>query len=125
MDFGALAVTAAVLASADPGSNPFGGLNYLAPIFSTGIVGVFLLMLLFRIKIMPTYVYDDYKAEREREIAGKDKEIADLKESNAALRTLTEQQIIPALVRANQLSADYAADLSAERRRRHGAQAQD
>lgn len=110
---------AAVLADATT-NNPFTGFNYLAPILSTGVVGLFLLMLLFRIKIMPTYVHDDWKTEKEKEIARLEKESDDLKEANSALRTLTEQQIIPALVRANQLSADYAQDLAAERRGSHG-----
>jgi hypothetical protein len=119
VDIGALMTAAVVLA--DPANtNPFTGFNYLAPILSTGIVGLLFLMLLFRVKIMPTYVYDDYKVEKEKEIARLDKENDDLKEANSALRTLTEQQIIPALVRANQLSADYAQDLAAERRGQHG-----
>lgn len=114
-------MTAAVVL-ADPAStnNPFTGFNYLTPIISTGVVGLFLLMLLFRIKVMPTYVYDEYKVEKDKEIARLEKENDDLKEANSALRTLTEQQIIPALVRANQLSADYAQDLAAERRGSHG-----
>lgn len=114
-------MTAAVVL-ADPAStnNPFTGFNYLTPIISTGVVGLFLLMLLFRIKVMPTYVYDEYKIEKDKEIARLEKENDDLKEANSALRTLTEQQIIPALVRANQLSADYAQDLAAERRGSHG-----
>lgn len=108
---------------ADPNTtNPFTGFNYLAPILSTGVVGLFLLMLLFRIKIMPTYVHDDYKVEKDKEIERLEKESTELKEANSALRTLTEQQIIPALVRANQLSADYAQDLASERRGRRGRQ---
>ena len=42
-------------------------LNYLGPILSTGLVGVILTMILLRVKIMPTYVYDEAKAEWQRE----------------------------------------------------------
>lgn len=91
----------------------------LAPILSTGLVGIFLLMLLFKIKVMPSYVYDDAKEVWDKDREKFEKDIADLKEANTSLRTLTENQIIPALVRANQLSADYATDLADERRRRN------
>lgn len=122
MGIGALPLAAVVVLTDPSSNNPFTGLNYLTPIFSTGIVGLFLLMLLLRFKVMPTYVYDEYKGEKDKEIARLEKENGELKEANAALRTLTEQQIIPALVRANQLSADYAQDLAAERRSHFGQQ---
>lgn len=118
MYFGAFSLAAFAVAATDPGTS-VGGFNLLAPIVSTGIVGVLFIMVLFRIKIMPTYVYDDAMEQKDKEIARLEKDNGELKESNQALRTLTEQQIIPALVRANQLSADYASDLAAERRR-HG-----
>jgi hypothetical protein len=95
-------------------------LKVVSPILGTGLVGVMFLMVIFRIKIMPTYVYDEAKKEWERERIRLEEENSDLKQSNQALRTMTEGQIIPALVRSNQLSADYAADLAAERRARLG-----
>lgn len=89
-------------------------------ILQFGFIGVVLLCILLRKFLVPEWVLKDAETRHDKEIAAKDVEIKELKESNSALRTLTEQQIIPALVRANQLSADYAADLAAERRRRHG-----
>ena len=73
--------------------------DYLAPILSTGMVGVILLMILFRVKIMPVYVFDNAKIEWERE---RDNLILDkaelklaLKEANAIYTT----QVIPTLTR--------------------------
>lgn len=112
-----------ILAAASPSTSDFAAvLQLLAPILGTGIVGVMFIMVILRFKIMPTYVYDDAKVEWDRERARLEQENAELKDANQALRTLTEQQIIPALVRSNQLSADYAADLAAERRAHFGNQ---
>lgn len=106
-------------ATSDPGGT-IDVLKIVSPILGTGLVGVMFLMVIFRVKIMPTYVYDDAKKEWDRERGRLENENEELKEANQVLRTLTEQQIIPALVRSNQLSADYAADLAAERRGRLG-----
>lgn len=85
-----------------------------------GLIGVVLVCILTQKFLVPDWVLKRADAEHAKEIEAYQADIKELKESNAALRTLTEQQIIPALVRSNQLSADYAQDLAAERRRRHG-----
>ena len=99
-----------------------GDWGFAVQIIQFGVIGLMLIMLLLRKFVVPEWTLRDAEARHDKEIAAKDVEIKELKESNSALRTLTEQQIIPALVRANQLSADYAADLAAERRRRHADQ---
>jgi hypothetical protein len=73
--------------------------DFLGPIVSTGIVGVILLMVLFRIKIMPTYVFDeakvDWERDRERLLADIDDLKASLKESNLVYT----REVIPTLTR--------------------------
>jgi len=100
-----------VLAAGSSGGNGVtlgGDWGFILTILNTGLVGIGLVCLVLKKFIVPAW------ALREKE-----KECDELKAANASLRTLTEQQIIPALVRANQLSADYAQDLADERRRRH------
>jgi hypothetical protein len=73
--------------------------DYLAPILSTGLVGVILLMILFRIKIMPVYVFDNAKIEWERE---RDNLLSDKAELKAALKdanSIYTTQVIPTLTR--------------------------
>lgn len=111
-----------LLASGGTSVNIGGDWGFIVQIVQFGVIGLMLIMLLLRKYVVPEWTLKDAEQRHDREIAAKDTEIHELKESNSALRTLTEQQIIPALVRANQLSADYAADLAAERRRRHGTQ---
>lgn len=108
------------LAAAGNSINVGGDWGFVVQIVQFGVIGLMLVMLLLRKYVVPEWVLKQAEERHDKEIAAKDIEIKELKESNSALRTLTEQQIIPALVRANQLSADYAADLAAERRRRHG-----
>ena len=84
-------------ASASGSGDPF---NFIAPIASTGIVGIFFLMILFRVKIMPTYVADEQKTAWERERADKDKQIEELKASVREANTIYTQQVIPTLTRA-------------------------
>ena len=92
---------------ATDGATPF---DFLSPIISTGMVGIILLMVLFRIKIMPTYVYDDAKAvweaERARMTEEWDRERqqykADLDEAKKQLASATgvyTEQVIPTLTR--------------------------
>jgi uncharacterized protein YecE (DUF72 family) len=84
--------------------------DWIAPILSTGVVGVILLMILFRYKIQPTYVCEDAKAEWERERAAiearhaeeRRHDLEDIVELKRSLREGTEvytQQVIPLLTR--------------------------
>lgn len=88
-------------------STPF---DWAGPILSTGAVGLFLLMILFRIKIMPTYVHEDAKKEWERERAALEQrhaverehdqaDIAALKKAVQEGNDVYTQQVIPLLTR--------------------------
>ena len=84
--------------------------DWIAPILSTGVVGIILLMILFRYKIQPTYVCEDAKVEWERERAAiearhaeeRRHDLEDIVELKRSLREGTEvytQQVIPLLTR--------------------------
>lgn len=90
-------------------ANP--GFDYVGPIAGTGIVGVFLLLVILRIKIMPTYVFDDAKKEWERERAsidadharerdGLEKDVEELKSALREANVVYTTQVIPTLTRA-------------------------
>jgi hypothetical protein len=88
-----LLLTSAVTVTTEP------TFDYLAPILSTGLVGVILLMILFRIKIMPVYVFDNAKIEWERE---RDNLLQDKVELKLALKEANSiyiTQVIPTLTR--------------------------
>lgn len=111
----------------------------LGPVLGTGLVGSLFLMLLFRIKIMPTYVYDRaevaWQQERERleqervdERTRSDGERARLEAENGELKNALKdankvytEQVIPTLTRvldAERELVDLRRDEAAERRRR-------
>ena len=73
--------------------------DYLAPILSTGLVGVVLLMILFRIKIMPVYVFDNAKIEWERERDNLLLDRVELKEALKDANAIYTTQVIPTLTR--------------------------
>lgn len=85
-------VEAATTATGDP-------FNFVTPIVSTGVVGVILMMILLRIKIMPTYVYEDAKKEWERERGDLQGENAYLKKVVQDANGVYTQQVIPTLTR--------------------------
>lgn len=96
-------------------------INFVTTIASTGIVGVVLLMILFRVKIMPTYVYDEQKAEWERLRAEKDKTIDDLKNAIKDANSVYTEQVIPTLTRtldAERELIELRRDEREDRRRR-------
>lgn len=76
------------------------GLDLFGPLASTGLVGIFFLMIVLRVRIMPTYVHDDAKKEWERERA----ELrAALDEAEDALREgqkILLEKVTPALTLA-------------------------
>lgn len=95
--------------------------DFLAPILSTGIVGVILLMILFRIKIMPTYVHEDAKKEWERERADKDATIAELKSAVAASSVVYTDKVIPTLTRLLDSEQELVAIRRSQQREQSGA----
>lgn len=104
----------------------------LGPIIGTGIGGVLFLMVIFKIKVMPTYVYDKAVADHEKELARRDKEHADevarLEADKAELKisindahSVYTEQVIPTLTRvldAERELVELRRDEAAERRRR-------
>lgn len=112
---------------ATPEKTPF---DYITTIASTGIVGIILLMILFRFKIIPAYVHDDAKTEwareraqieanhqrerdgweAERKIHEQDK--VELKEAVAKSQEVYVSQVIPTLTRV----LDYERELLELRR---------
>lgn len=95
--------------------------DYIAPILSTGVVGVFLLMILFRVKIMPTYVHEDAKKEWERERADKEATISELKRTVQDANKVYTEQVIPTLTRILDNEQELVA-LRREQARRVGGQ---
>jgi len=103
--------------------------SLLAPILSTGIVGIVLIMLIFEIGFITKR-----SADREREasdeahkaeikakddmIDGLKADIAELKLANATLQTLTQDKMIPALVQATEVSRAYVTELARRNDRR-------
>lgn len=88
-----------VLALGDATSGTGTPFDFVGPIISTGIVGVFLLMILFRIKIMPVWVHDEAKKEWEREREGLLSNIEELKKAVTEANGVYTQQVIPTLTR--------------------------
>lgn len=80
-------------------TDPVPTFDYVAPILSTGLVGIVLLMILFRVKIMPVYVFDNAKIEWERERDNLLLDIAELKVALKDANTVYTTQVIPTLTR--------------------------
>lgn len=97
--------------------------SVVAPILGTGIVGALFLMVLFRIKVMPTYVHDEAKADWEKERGRLESDNAELKASLRDANEVYTQQVIPTLTRvldAERELVELRRDEAAERRRRDG-----
>lgn len=95
--------------------------DYIGPIAGSGIVGIFLLLVIFRIKIMPTYVYDEAKKEWERERARLEADVEELKVTLRAANDVYTAQVIPTLTRvldAERELVDLRRDEQAARRSR-------
>lgn len=121
-----------IIAAADPGSS-IDVTGLIAPILSTGLVGVILVMLMFEIGVVTKK-----SAERERvalqashdnEMSTKDQivdqlrqDVVELKESNKGLQELTRDKMLPALVQATDVSRAYVTELARmnEQRRARG-----
>lgn len=95
--------------------------SLIAPILSTGVVGIILVMILFRIKIMPSYVYDEMVMAKDREIARLEVDKAELKEGLKDTQAVYTEQVIPTLTRvldAERELVDLRREEAIERRRR-------
>lgn len=97
------------------------GFDWIGPIAGSGLVGIFLLMTILRIKIMPTYVHDDAKDEWERQRLALEKDIDELKSTLREANNVYTTQVIPTLTRvldAERELVDLRREEQAERRRR-------
>lgn len=115
-------LTGAVLAVGEAATDP--GFDYIGPIAGTGIVGIVLLMVIFRVKIMPTYVHDDAKKEWERERTALEHDVEELKGALREANSVYATQVIPTLTRALDAErelVDLRRDEQQERRRRGAA----
>ncbi len=108
-----------IVAAADTSGSPLDPNNLIAPILSTGLVGVVLVMLIFEIGLVTKKslerLVESHKAElaeKDRVITGKDADLADLKAANADLQRLTSEKMIPALVQATEVSRAYVSELA-------------
>lgn len=91
----------------------------ISTLTGAGSVGVFLLMVLFRFKIMPTYVYDQAKVDWERERDAMQKNIDELKDTLKDANAVYTSQVIPTLTRvldAERELVDLRRDEQAARR---------
>lgn len=113
MDYAATARVALETASAVV-ATPATALGIFGPLIAYGPVGIVLAAIIFRFKIQPTYVFDDAKAQWDRErdalvkdrdtrLAEKDAEIAELKSSLAQANKVYTEQAIPLLTRVYDL----------------------
>jgi len=84
--------------AAETGSSSVEGAA-LRTLISAGPVGVFLLMVLFRFKIQPTYVHEDAKKEWERERARLEHDLVESKATNVEAQRVYVDQVIPTLTR--------------------------
>ena len=111
-----------VLAQETPTKSPAAAaFDFIGPIAGTGIVGIFLLMIVLRIKIMPTYVYEDAKKEWDRERGALERDVEELKSTLREANNVYTTQVIPTLTRvldAERELVDLRREEQAERRRR-------
>lgn len=102
-------------------AKPDAGVDWIGPLAGTGLVGILYVMTLLRIKIMPTYVYDEAKKAWDLERARYEADVAELK---AALRSAHEvytRDVIPTLTRvldAERELVELRREEQVERRRR-------
>ena len=91
----------------------------IGPIYSTGLVGLLVLMLIFEIGIVTKKSVDRLAESHAKELTAKDEiiasQLADLvsiKVVNSDLQKLTSEKMIPALVQATEVSRAYVTELS-------------
>ena len=91
-----------------------------------GLLGLIFACVIAKKFLVPEWTLRQSVEQSAKELALKDERIAaleadkaELKVSLEQLQSLTRDQIIPALVRSNQLSADYVSELAQQKRREH------
>lgn len=88
-----------------------------------GLLGAIFVCIILKKFIVPEWTLTQLQQQHDSELKLKDDQLVslksdkqELKESLDALQELTRTEIIPALVRANQLSQEYVAELAGRRR---------
>lgn len=92
----------------------------VSQILSTGMVGVFLLMLIFRIKIQQTYICEEKEKAWERERAELKGDNAELKATVVEAQKVYVEQVIPTLTRVLDSERELVELRKAEDRRNRG-----
>lgn len=84
-----------------------------------GVVGLVLVMILFKVWIVPAWTLKDARAAHDAELAllreandGLKADVVDLKRTVQVLQDAYSDKVIPALVDANRLTAAYVAELA-------------
>lgn len=104
----------------------------IGPILGTGLIGALFLMIIFKIKIMPTWIYDKAVADHEKameqlradhaaEVARLEADKVELKGSLKDAQSVYTEQVIPTLTRvldSERELVELRRDEAAERRRR-------
>lgn len=111
------AATSVVLAAGDPATA-----IDITQFLQFGLLGLIFACVVAKKFLVPEWTLRQTQENKDQELKLKDERIAalesdkdELKESLASLQALTRDQIIPALVRSNQLSADYVSELAAQK----------
>lgn len=88
-----------------------------------GLLGLVFVCVVMKKFLVPEWTLTQLQEQRDQEAKAKDEQIAslkadkaELKESLDQLQELTRTEIIPALVRANQLSSEYVTELTSRGR---------
>lgn len=103
--FAALSNTALFAAqAAEPAGNDF---SFLTPFLNVGLVGVLLLMFVFRKGIVPEWVLRQTEERHKLEIEAKDNDIRELKELVRQATELYNTQVVPAFTRSIDVNREY------------------
>lgn len=104
-------------------------IDSLIPFLNLGLIVVLLVMFLKNIGVVPKWTYDELKTQHadelktlqdahDREMAGKDAQLAalqadksELKATNDQLTRVAQEQFLPALIEANRLTAQYVDEI--------------
>lgn len=88
-----------------------------------GLLGVVFLCVVMKKYIVPEWTLKQLEDQRTQELKAKDDQIVilkadklELKDALSQLQKLTQNEVIPALVRANQLSAEYLTEIGDRKR---------
>ena len=82
-------------------------LDLITPFVNFGIIGVLVIMFVSRKFIIPEWVLREAQERHERELAARDRDIAELKETLKAGTDMYNTQVIPAFTRSIDVNREY------------------